>query len=136
MADAHVLRFETLPVVDRGSGVSTTLLVGKEIGATGLTTGVTRFPPGGAIPPHLHNCLEQVTILEGEAEVEIAGARHRIGQYDTTYIPAGTPHRFTNVGAGPLVILWIYGASDITRTFVDTGETVPHLSSRDRAANR
>lgn len=134
MARAHVLRFETLHTVDRGNGVRTTPLVGKELGASGLTTGLTKFPPGGAIPLHFHNCPEQVTILEGEAEVEIAGERSRVGRYDTTYIPAGVPHRFTNVGAGPLVILWIYGSSEVTRTFVETGETVTHLSSRDRAA--
>jgi len=135
MAEARVLRFETLQTVDRGNGVQTTPLVSKETGASGLTTGLTRFPPGGAIPLHLHNCPEQVTVLEGEALVEIAGERHRIGRYDTTYIAAGTAHRFTNVGVGALVILWIYGSSDVTRTFVETGETVAHLSSRDLAAH-
>jgi quercetin dioxygenase-like cupin family protein len=135
MTKAHVLRFDTLHTVERGNGVKTTLLVGKEIGASGLTSGLTRFPPGGAIPLHFHNCPEQVTIIEGDAEVEIAGERSRVGRYDTTYIPAGMPHRFTNAGTGLLVILWIYGSSDVTRTFVDTGETVAHLSSRDRAAN-
>jgi HTH-type transcriptional regulator, repressor for puuD len=40
------------------------------------------------------------------------------------------------VGSGPMMILWVYNTADVTRTFVETGETVPHLSPRDRAALR
>ena len=30
-----------------------------------------------------------------------------------------------------LVILWIYGAREVTRTFTETGETVAHLEGVD-----
>jgi quercetin dioxygenase-like cupin family protein len=64
----HVLRFSQQPSVARGSGVRTTPLAGKTFGGVNLTTGVTSFPPGTGIPLHQHNCAEQVTVLEGEAE--------------------------------------------------------------------
>jgi len=134
MAEAHILRIDSLPVVDRGNGIQTTPLVTKELGSKHLTTGITRFPVGAKVPMHSHNCDEQVTILEGEAEAELDGARHRLQAYDTTLVPANKPHRFVNVGISPLAILWIYTSTEVTRTFAETGETVAHLSEYDQVS--
>ena len=69
--------------------------------------------------------------MEGKGEVEVDDVKTALNQYDTSYIPANKPHRFNNIGDGPLVIFWIYAARDVTRTFVETGETVDHLSPGD-----
>lgn len=133
MAEAQILRYRELPVVDRGTGVKTRLLVSRRLGAEGLTTGITTFEPGSKIARHWHNCAESVVILEGDAVCEIDGQLYPMKQYDTTFVPENVPHRFLNETDKPMAILWTYAATHVTRTFADTGVTVEHLSESDTA---
>jgi mannose-6-phosphate isomerase-like protein (cupin superfamily) len=133
MSKATILQVKDVPLFQRGDGVITTPLITPESRAgAAFTTGLTSFPAGRAAPMHSHNCDEQVTILEGTAEVVIEGQRLILGPMDTTYIPAHHSHCFNNVGAGKLTILWIYASDHVTRTFSETGVTVDHLSQRDK----
>ncbi len=130
---ATVVRYGDIKVFSRGNAVETRLMVGVDNApSTPFTTGTTVFPAGAGAPMHSHNCAEQVTILEGEAEVHVDGEVSRLGAFDTSFIPANLPHRFINVGTGPLTILWIYAERQVTRTFTETGETVPHMSGGDQ----
>jgi len=131
-ARTAVVKVAEVEVFSRGNGVETTLLIGHANAGARFTTGLTKFPPGASAPMHFHNCDEQVTILDGIAEVQVADMTDRLARHDSTFIPAGLPHRFVNVGEGPLAILWIYDTPHVTRTFVDTGVTVEHLSGGDK----
>ena len=63
MADATLLKLDDLPIVKRGDGVETTLLVGRDrCGLAKFTSGLTRFPAEKKVPVHHHNCDEQVTL--------------------------------------------------------------------------
>jgi quercetin dioxygenase-like cupin family protein len=137
MDTSTILKLSSVASFERGDGVVTTLLVGSErVPGAGFTSGLTSFPPGRSAPLHSHNCGEQVIVLEGEGEVEVDGQATRLGKHDSAYISAGKSHRYNNVGATPLLILWIYGAEHVTRTFTATGVTVEHLSAGDKVTPR
>ena len=137
MSESVVLKFDAVNKLERGGGVVTTPLVVPQVRPNAaFTTGISSFPPGAAAPMHKHNCDEQVTLLSGEAEVDIEGARAHLTAYDSTYIAAGKEHYFLNVGDEPMVILWIYGSNYVTRTFAGSDREAPHLTPEDSLAPR
>lgn len=125
-----ILRF------DRGNGVVTELFCNGEICGANVTTGTTVIPAGRSIALHSHNCDEQIVILSGRAEAEFDGTRHPIGPMEVAYIPEGTIHCFHNVGDDPVMMLFIYDAPEVTRTFANSTEAVVHLSVNDVAQPR
>lgn len=121
---ARLIRFAEQDPVDRGDGIESIRLTPSPLAGQDFSMGVTTFPPGASIRLHSHNTIEQVTVLEGEGVAVLNGEEHPARPYDTTQIPAGESHRFINTGAGIMRILWVYGSTEVTRTFADTGETV------------
>lgn len=125
---AELIEFARAPVVERGDGIETVRLTDPPLPGQPFVMGITSFPPGSGVALHSHNTVEQVTMLEGSGFVEIDGMEHRLRPYDTTQVPAGEPHRFVNDGQERMRILWVYGETEVTRTFTETGETVSQLA--------
>lgn len=137
MSKPLVLRAADIEPFDRGTGVVTLPFVGKWNGQDNcLTTGITAFAAGTAIPLHTHNVEETVLVLEGEATAIIGDDRYDLLPDDATWIPPNVPHSFMNRGTGEMRIYWVYGGHNVTRTNCQTGKTVEHLSPEDRGAAR
>lgn len=130
---AEVMKYSTQDRVARGNGIETVQFSSPPLDGQTFTMGTTSFPPGASLREHSHNTIEQVTLLEGDGLVEINGVTYRLAQYDTTRVPAGEPHRFENDGDTVMRILWVYGSTDVTRTFTDTGETVSNHGAPTRS---
>jgi mannose-6-phosphate isomerase-like protein (cupin superfamily) len=132
MTKATILKADEIRTIPRGSGILTTPLVTPVVRSDArFTTGMSVYPKGKGAPLHLHNCDEQVTLLEGEGEVEVDGTVTPLKPYDSTYIEAGKIHAFRNTGEAPMRILWIYSSNKVTRTFAGSDEEVEHLSAKD-----
>jgi len=119
--DPAILKPDELPVNDRGNGARTIPLVTRSCGSTSMINGITEFDPGARVGAHYHNCEESVMVIEGDAVAEIDGVRHHLKTGDTTWLPAGVPHRFLNESNAPMRIFWTYADIDATRTMVDSG---------------
>jgi mannose-6-phosphate isomerase-like protein (cupin superfamily) len=129
-----VIKAREVKRLGRGGGVLTIPLITRQSAAEDnkITTGISVYPAGTGAPLHTHNCDEHVTLLEGSAEVEIAGQVTELEPPDSTYVTAGIVHAFRNTGDAPMKILWVYSDAYVTRTFADTGQTVEHLSAADQ----
>lgn len=126
---AELIRFADAEPVARGDGIESVRLTPSPLEDQCFIMGVTTFPPGTSIRLHSHNTIEQVTVIEGEGMAELNGAQVPAHPYDTTQIAAGELHRFINTGGSRMRILWVYGSTDVTRTFADTGETVSQFDT-------
>lgn len=127
----HHLPFAKLPAVKRNDEIVNFVIAGPKQGTRNIKSGITRMRAHSVVPRHSHNCEELVTVLEGRVKFVLGDLVVECGRYDSTYISAGVPHEFSNVGDGDALVLVVYGASNVTRTFSDTGETVELGSERD-----
>lgn len=102
------------------SGVSFECLVGGHNGARRLTTGLVTFAPEAGLPYHTHPFCESITLLRGEAMVEVEGRCYELGLLDNIVIPREIAHAARNLSAREPAVLHIAMASDQpTRVLVE-----------------
>lgn len=127
----HHLPFSGLQPIKRNDDIVNFVIAGPKQGTRNFKTSITRMAAGSSVPKHSHNCEEQVTVLKGRVRFVLDDKVVECGAYDSTYISSGVKHEFANIGDDEALVMVIYGASLVTRTFADTGETVEVGSSRD-----
>ncbi len=68
---------------------------------------LTRLEVGctSAESPMIHKGEEAALVLQGECEVELGHDKYDVKDGDSIYINENTPHKFTNTGNVPLVIV-------------------------------
>jgi 2-keto-3-deoxy-L-rhamnonate aldolase RhmA/quercetin dioxygenase-like cupin family protein len=105
--------------VELERGVIFQPLVGSHNQAQNLTTGIVTFMPGAQLPYHTHPHGEAVTLLTGEAEIEVEGRRYHLFPLDNVYIPPGTAHFACNPsGSKPATIHIAMNSHQPSRTLV------------------
>jgi len=107
-------------IIELARGIEFECLVGSHNQAKNLTTGLVRFAPLAQLAYHLHPFSESITLLEGEALVEVEGRAYTLGTMDNLVIPGGLAHRVKNASGSRPALFHVAMASDHpTRTLVD-----------------
>lgn len=101
-------------------GLAHATWAGHDEGLNQLSLWRQTVAPGGATPPHSHDCDEVVLCQGGSGEVHVAGQAHRFGPESTVVLPKGVQHQIFNTGDTPMEILGIFGGSPVG-TFLPDG---------------
>ena len=74
--------------------------------AQGLTTGFTTFAPGAQLAYHRHTYAESLTLISGEAVIEVDGRMYALEPYDNLTIPGGLPHAAFNASTSQSAVFF------------------------------
>jgi len=92
---------------------------GPSTGARSSGSSVLEVPPGCRLPQHTDSAEETVVVVEGTAELEVAGRRALLSAKGVGLVPADAPHEVRNVGEGPLRFVAVYADSEVVTRYVD-----------------
>jgi quercetin dioxygenase-like cupin family protein len=85
---------ELVPGISGGVQIRT--FVSSACEATAFSTYLAIFEPGGRLALHQHPVSEALTVVEGEAFLQVEGRTYRMAPLDCAHVPAGTPHAVSN----------------------------------------
>ena len=87
---------------------------------------VTLEPRGGQVPWHNHDQEEVYLIVSGNGEMCVDDEVRMLSGGEAVYIPSGSYHQLTNVGAEPLTMVYCYGpAGDVAHWRQELAGTLP-----------
>jgi quercetin dioxygenase-like cupin family protein len=94
-------------------GLSHRTLAGSAEGLARLSLWRQEIAPGGATPPHRHDCEEVILVDAGSGELHIAGAVHAFRADQTLVIPRNADHQIVNTGGEPLHLTAAFSVSPV-----------------------
>jgi mannose-6-phosphate isomerase-like protein (cupin superfamily) len=104
-------------------GISHATWAGQDQGLDQISIWRQSLAPAAATPAHRHDCDEVALCQAGFGELLVDGKVHRFGAGSTLILPRGRNHQIFNIGAVPLEIIGVFGASPVT-TFRPDGQAL------------
>ncbi|MCB2190477.1 MAG: cupin domain-containing protein [Deltaproteobacteria bacterium] len=113
-----ILKNAELPVEQMYPKVQRKELIGKNMGATGLSMGEITIEPGGEIPLHYHSMEDCILLRQGSGEVHIEGKVHKVTAPMTLLIEPNLQHKVVNTGNEDIRIIYGFPGVDVDRHLV------------------
>lgn len=93
-------------------------------GARNFHTGLASLQPGARLPPHFHGASEAITILEGEALIQMGAREYRLRPFDCIHVPAHAAHSVANESPDRILLAHSsFADPSPTRTLVEAGDS-------------
>lgn len=83
--------------INLASGVICESLVGNHTEVLNLFTGIVFFDPGTTLPAHTHPHAESITLLSGQAIIDVDDRRYILNPLDNITLPGDVVHRVQNI---------------------------------------
>jgi quercetin dioxygenase-like cupin family protein len=101
-------------------GVVVRWFASKQCGSRGLATASFELKSKAALPDHLHDCGESITIVEGEVTIDVAGRVYELQRLDCVFVPAGVRHSIQNNSRDGVRVHAAFASADPSWTLVTT----------------
>ena len=100
-------------------GIAHVTLAGQAEGLSKLSVWQQSIAPGGATPPHRHDCEEVVICSGGIGELRLGEAVEQFARDMTVIIPANAEHQIVNIGKEPLQFVAVFSMAPVQACFPD-----------------
>ncbi|TFY98583.1 cupin domain-containing protein [Ramlibacter rhizophilus] len=105
-------------------GIHHATWAGADEGLAQLSLWRQSIAPGGATPPHRHDCDEVVLCSGGRGELHLGGQVHAFGGGETVVVPRNALHQIFSTGETPLELIGVFGSAPV-EVFLPDGERLP-----------
>jgi mannose-6-phosphate isomerase-like protein (cupin superfamily) len=104
-------------------GLDHVTLAGADVGLRKLSVWQQTIAPGGATPPHFHDCEEVVLVTAGSGAIYVPDGSYSFGAGTTLLIPPLEEHQIVNTGSAPMELVGIFSATPVG-VFAPGGESL------------
>jgi mannose-6-phosphate isomerase-like protein (cupin superfamily) len=104
-----------LRAADRPPGKGRTIRFEGEAYGTDISFFSVDNDPGQGPALHVHPYPETWIVKAGRALIRAGDEQFEAGPGDIAVVPGGVPHKFTNVGDGPLVMFCVHAAGTMVQ---------------------
>jgi quercetin dioxygenase-like cupin family protein len=120
----RIIDHKQQPTEDWRPGVSTCMRISAQTGAAQLTVFEQWVAPGLSVPAHWHPVEENVSVIDGEAEVSLKDQSAILTAGQSILVPPKARHGFRNCGSKLLHMQFTLAAPFFEATYEDSSEPV------------
>jgi quercetin dioxygenase-like cupin family protein len=114
---------QTSPSTTPFHGLLHSKWAGGDEGLSQLSVWRQSIAPGGATPPHRHDCDEIVMCSAGKGDLHIDGVVHQFSADSTVTLPRNVMHQIFSVGDEAMEIVEVLAASPV-EVFLSDGNKI------------